>query len=1242
LPADGSALTEFAAALRLLRAKAGGPSYRELARRAHYSSTTLADAASGQRLPTLAVTVAYVKACGGEPGEWTDRWHAIAAGDTLAEPDDTPCPYAGLAAFQPQDADRFFGRERLTDELVERVRAGRVRAVLGASGSGKSSLLRAGLMARLRDERVLLITPGPHPLEACAAALDMPASGADELRRDPRALHRTVLRSDADLTLVVDQFEEVFSLCGDPAERDAFITSLLTAAHAPNSRLRVVVGIRADFFQRCSEHAPLFAALQDATLLVGPMAVDDLRRAVALPAAGAGCIVEGALLTRVVADAAGQPTVLPLISHAMRETWRRRRGNALTLSGYEASGGLRHALANTAEDAYSAMSPARRRIARSVFLRLVTLGEGTGDTRRRADRAEFRDPEAAAVLESLAAARLVTLDDGTVELAHEALLSAWPRLAGWIDADRDTLRTYQRLADAAAAWAREHRDAGGLLRGGRLASARHWLDEDHRGITPTDEVREFLTASLRSARRASRVRRTVVALLCALTVLASAAAVVALRLRASAVDERNRAVASRMSIQAQQLTTTDASLAVRLDLAAYRLDPTADVYTDLLTSENEPLATVLTGHRDVVYAVAYSRDGRILATGGRDDTIRLWNVADPFHPVALTGLVPAASGRVYWLDFSPDGRTLAAAGRDGTITLWNVTDPAHPVPWGPRLRGHTSYVFSVAFSPDGRHLVSAGQDRTVRLWDVTDPARAHAAGPPMTGTTEPVASAAYSPDGRTLVSLGHDRTVRLWNATDPARPRPWGPPLTGPTATVYAAAFSPDARTLATVANDHTVRLWDIHDPAHARPLGRPLAGHTDTVYAVAFSPDGKVLATAGADQTVRLWNLADPANPAPLGRPLTGHTGYVYWLAFGPDGHTLASVSQDRTVRLWHLPPTTLTGHRGPVRTVAVDSTGNLLATGGADDTVRLWHRDGRAGPVLTGHTGGVDSVAFRPGGTILASASDDHTVRLWDAAHPDAPGVPLTGNTGIVHAVAFRPDGQILATAGADRGVRLWNVADPAHPVALGGATAHDDEVYDVAFRPDGRVLASGGADDRIVLRDVADPARPRVLARLTANTGGVRSLAISPSGRTLATAGADHTVRLWNITDPARPVASSVPLTGHTSFVLGVTFSPDGRTLASGGQDQSVRLWNVTDPARPSPIGHAITSHVGRVGAVAFTPDGAALVTAGDDGTAQMTPLAAAAAVAHACASTRGALTADSWHHYSPGMPYHPPCR
>ena len=424
---DGSPLGRFAADLRKLREKAGSPPYRKLSRLAHYSSTTLADAAAGRRLPSLPVTLAYVRACGGDPAEWETRWRALSAELSPADeaaPDPgepvTDCPYVGLGAFQPGDAGRFFGRERLTDELEALVRARRFAVVFGASGSGKSSLLRAGLLPRVTGDEApepwtaVVLTPGPHPFEECAARLAALTGGSaaalhDDLTGHPRALHLTALQALADrpdaaqLLLVVDQFEEVFTLCADERERAGFIEALAFAARAANSRVRVVLGVRADFYAACSPYPDLVDAVQRSQLLVGPMSPEELRRAVSAPAVQAGCAVESALLARVVAEATGQPGSLPLVSHALRETWRRRRGNTLTVSGYEAAGGIPHALANTAETVHAALSEDEQRLARGIFLRLVSLNEGTGDSKRRVARDEL-PPSTAPLLEALARA----------------------------------------------------------------------------------------------------------------------------------------------------------------------------------------------------------------------------------------------------------------------------------------------------------------------------------------------------------------------------------------------------------------------------------------------------------------------------------------------------------------------------------------------------------------------------------------------------------------------------------------------------------------------------------------------------------------------------------------------------------------------------------------------------------------------------------------------------------------------
>jgi len=1269
LDEDGGVVTRFAADLRLLRVKAGSPPYRELARRAHYSASTLAEAASGRRLPSLAVTLAYVQACDGDVAEWEERWRRAIeelAADNSGEPGESSdsaadtsgsangqerVPYVGLASFQPEDCEWFFGRERLTDDLVRRVRAQRFLAVFGASGSGKSSLLRAGLLARIRAETAasgapwptVLMTPGPHPLDECAVSLAAVGGGSapalrKELAEDARALHLAVLQTlaehpaDADLLLVVDQFEEVFTLCADEAERARVIDALLAAVHAPNSRTRVVLGVRADFYARCSQHPGLVEALRDAQVPVGPMTTDELRRAITQPAVRAGCVVEGALLARVIGDAGGQANALPLVSHALRETWRRRRGNTLTLAGYEAAGGIRHALSRTAEAVHTGLTAEQQRLARGVFLRLVALGDGTGDTKRRVHRDDLGagHPDVDAVLDALARARLVTLDADTVEITHEALLDAWPRLRRWRDEDRADLLTYQRLAEAARIWERENRDPHLLYQGSRLAAATEWAERHRDDVLLGDRLRDFLTASARHERRAAALRRAAVAALAALALLASVTAAVAFQQRSAARTERDRATAERIMAGADHLASTDPSLAARLDLAAYRLRPTKKARTGLLDTQNIALSRPLTGHTQAVYAVAYSPDGRTLATGGVDATIRLWNTSDPTRPRPLGAPLTGHASAVNWLQFSPDGRTLASAGRDRTARLWDVSDPAHPKALGQPLTGHTGYAFSVSFSGDGRTLVTASYDRTVRLWDVSDPAHARPLGEPLTGHTDSVASAALSPDGRTVASAGHDHTVRLWNVADRTRPKALGQPLTGHRSDVYAVAFSPDSRTLASVGDDRTVRLWDVSDPAHAKPLGRPLTGHTDTILAVNFSPDGRTLVTGGADHTLRLWDVSDPARPGPLGPPLVGHTGFVVWAVFSPDGRWLASAGNDRTVRLWNLPQTALTGHTGTINAVAYARDGRTVATASADRTVRLWDPRTRRpwGPPLTAHTDDVTRAVFTPDSRMLATAGRDRTARLWDVSAPARPrplsSIPI-GDDDVADALAFHPGGRVLVTGGRDFTLRLWDVSDPSHPRRLGPPlTGHISRLHWAAFSPDGRTLASSSSDDKVRLWDVRDPARPRALPSIvTGDKGGILWGAFSADGRLLATAGAGHAVQLWNVRDPARPAALGHPLVGHSLPVRWVGFLPDGRTLASAGDDGTVRLWNVFDPAHAHPSGNPMTGgHTGALDSAAISPDGRTVASAGDDRVLRLWSTELEPAIDRVCATTDGA--------------------
>ncbi|MEU7556150.1 hypothetical protein AB0B01_28115 [Streptomyces sp. NPDC044571] len=901
-------LLRFAAALRRLRHEAGSPPYRDLAHRAHYSVATLSGAASGRRLPSLDVTLSYVRACGGDPQEWERRWHAVAvelraapsAGIPHAQPgaqEQPPCledppgpdgvPYVGLAAFRTEDADLFFGRERLVEDLLATLARQRAVALVGASGAGKSSLLHAGLLPRLAADAphrtVQVLTPGPHPQERLEKALAAhqgaePASGRGEL------------------VLVVDQFEEVFTVCTDADERARFITALVEEAERPGSGCRVVLGVRADFYAHCTRHAPLVAVLRDAQVVVGPMSAAELRRAVVEPARRAGLTVEGALQATLVAHAHGQVGVLPLLSHALLETWRRRRGAALTLDGFRAAGGFEGALAQSAESLYSSLTGRQQQLARRTFVHLIALGEGTEDTKRPVSRGELgQDPDTATVLARAAALRLLTLDDGRVELTHEALIRAWPRLRGWLADDREQLRLHRQLTDAARAWEALGRDPGALYRGARLALARDLVTRHGIGLTAGEQ--DFVDAGTaaeaaagNSARRRARRLRALVALLAVLVVVAAVATANALRAEGEVTRQRNDAVAQTLADSATDLTNTDPGLAVQLGLTAYRLAPTAKTRDALLST----LMTSLPAHSKEVLAVAYRPDGRQLATASGDHTARLWRVHGTDRPVAEATL-SGHGDDVRAVAYRPDGRLLATGSADGSVRVWDTAAPSGPAVLA-SLTGQGGDVRSLAYSPDGRTLATSGSDGSVGLWDVADPAAATLL-TRVTGHRDAVRAVAFAPDGRTVASAGEDGAVRLTDITDPRRPEPLAA-LEGHDTAAFSVAFSPDGRTLASAGGGHTpVRLWGLTDLRHPALLAT-LSGHTDVVGSVAFSPDGRTLASAGDDRTVRVWNVDRPAHPTPP-VTLTGNVTAVSSVAFSPDGAVLASGGFDASLRL-------------------------------------------------------------------------------------------------------------------------------------------------------------------------------------------------------------------------------------------------------------------------------------------------------------------------------------------------------
>ena len=682
--------------------------------------------------------------------------------------------------------------------------------VTGASGSGKSSLLRAGLLPILaRGQQVpgserwprIVMTPTKDPLTelaACLAAVGGPDALAvrEGLARHPDQAHLSIRSAvlaaaarrgeeplvAADgagrLVLIVDQFEQVFTLnpdLGGEATRQAFITALCSAAANPAGRGQVppalvVIAVRGDFWDRCAAVPELVGALQDGQFVVGPMTESELRVAITGPAEAAGLRIDPALTDTILGDlrvAGGDRSagVLPLLSQAMALTWEQREGDRLTSRGYAQAGGVSHAVQTGADRVYDALPAGQQALARDVLRSMTVASRDGGLARRPVTRDDLYTglPGAAradidAVLDAFAAERLAVLDDDRAQLSHDVLLRAWPRLRGWLEEDQASWIVHGQLADAAAAWHDSRDDPSFLYRGAQLAALQQavtrWSANPARSPALTGTQRGFLQASERAAARSSRRRRSGFAILALLTVLAVAASGFAFSQRAAAIGQRDQAIYNQVIAEALQFGTSDTTLAAQLTLAAYRMQPTQDLASRLLDTENTPLSPPLAAGAGSVNSVAFSPGGHTLASGSANGTIRLWDVADPAHPRPLgRPLTVGGAAAVDSVAFSPDGHTLASGSNDGTIRLWDVADPAHPRPLGQPLTGGKGHgaVDSVAFSPDGHTLASGSTDGTVRLWDVADPAHPRRSASPSPAPAA-VDSVAFSPDGHTLAA----------------------------------------------------------------------------------------------------------------------------------------------------------------------------------------------------------------------------------------------------------------------------------------------------------------------------------------------------------------------------------------------------------------------------------------------------------------------------------------------------------
>lgn len=1233
--------------LSLLRQRAG-LSVRELAQRVDVPVGTVGGYLSARHLPAASAQATFLGVlaeCGvTDPDPWISALvRARQASDKRAGR--PASPYPGLEPFQAEDADNFFGREesvRLLGERLLRVQRDDtlppLLAVVGASGSGKSSLLRAGLVASARAQgyRTAVTTPGEHPLAAIEAAL-----------------------TDGPGLLVVDQFEEIFTACADPAERTA-VVDLLTGLD--RHRTVAVLGLRADFYAAATRLTALVPTLQHAQVVVAPLTADEVRAAVVEPARRLGVHVEDGLVDLLLRDLAPRgatgyahdPGSLPLLSHALLATWSRGRGTHLTSADYEASGGIRGAIQQTAEEAYASLSAAGQQRARRIFRRLANVGDDAVATRRRVahdELDEMDDPQLTAeVVDLFVDRRLLTAETDTLEVSHEALFTSWERLRGWLEDDRAGLRLHRQLTDAAEQWG-ETPDDESLLRGGRLEAALEWAgDSDHGGELNRGE-RAFLERSAAHAqeqrklrrRRTRRLQQLLVAV-AVLAVLAAGLAVYALRARskadaarAGASEARDEALSRQIALESARLRPTDPDLAAQLAVAGYRVEHTSDAESALLDASAVTIPTRIIAPEGATPALDVSPNGAVLAASCADGKIHLWSLRDPGRPRPLAVVTPpGATATVFAVRFSPDGHTLAYGGGARQVNLVDVRDPAHPVPLGAPLGGAGNTVFGVAFAPHRPVLAAASADKLIHLWNLADPAHPRPAGE-IAGFPNYVQAVAYSPDGSLLAGAGADGTVRVWDVR--GTPRLLGTLTAKAGIAVFSVAFSLDGSRLAFGSQDHELRI------ATVRPL-RVVAHATagSWINAVAFSPDGSTVAAGSSDSTVRLVDASTGAVRATF-----PHTTAVTSLAYLDHGSRLATAGNNGIIRIWPTAPSAITGATGTIFGLSRNAAGTLteVGAGGGDNAVRIYDTSGA--PRLLSTVRGDASArlngpgAISPDGATLVTSTLPGPLLVWDVrdpAHPRRVGPPLTGPTAAAEYVGYNDDGTLLVAACDDDNVYLWDTSNPQAPVLLARLEGFASYAFDAVTNPRNTLLVGTSADDTVRIWSIADRHHPRLVSKIAGFRNYVYAAAFTPDGKTLITTSADKTIRVYDVSDPAHPHPLTAPLPAATDYVIADAISPDGTMLATASTDGTGSLWDIRDRRHPRRVA-VLDAYPGQLYDVIFGDAGATVSLAGAEGVVHTYAVRPAAATRDICAHVGAAITKAEWAQYVPGAKYAPPC-
>ena len=1149
-------------------------------------------------------------------------------------------PYKGLRPFDEADAGDFFGREALTERLLERLRGddqwSRFLAVVGPSGSGKSSVVKAGLLPALRHGAVpgseswfvVEMMPGPHPLDELEIGLlqiaaSQPTGLMEHLRRDERGLWRAarlvlppedVDNGRSELLLVIDQFEELYTRAVDKSESEHLLQLIYSALHHPRGRVRVIITLRADFYDRPLTQPAFSRLMRERTEVVVPLSTEELGAAIRKPVDRAGAKFEEGLVTTIVTDVSEQPGALPMLQYALTELFERRDGRLMTHEAYQAIGGVSGALARRAEEVYAGLDEAGQSATRQLFLRLVSVGEGSGDsvaspdTRRRVLRSELLALQTLEVSETSSVLndvidlygrhRLLTFDrdpgtrEPTAEVAHEALLPEWARLRSWLGIYRAAVRTQRLLGAAAAEWVAADRDPSFLLRGSRLSQFEEWMLSTDLALTKEEAIYLDASLSAREARQAEETARmareaaleqrsryflrTLVVVMALATVTAMVLALYAFGQRGEAQHQAALVATNAAAVQdiaAAEATAREAAegasrLATARELAAFAL-------TEIEQPSDPSFSLALLLAREAV-STTWQTDHYVAPTA--ETALRNAIGAAPSLLVMLTGHTKP----VYQAVWSPDGKRLATASGDGTARVWDVSAGLDTGPQDDReqltLTGHSGAIHSLAFNADGTQLVTASSDRTARVWDVRN-------GHQLMEFEHPtrVDWVAWSPDGGRIVTVGGREmidaapTARVWNAQTGEQLTE----LSGPTLEFESAAWSPGGRQLL-LFRGPAAYIWDAQTNTE---LGVFDLG--SEVLVAVWNPEGDRIFTGGEGGIAVIWDVEARLEI----KRLEGPTAAISAAAWSPDGTQILTAGPDRIVRIWDIQTGQqlgrLHGHTDIVNSVAWSPDGARVASASFDGTARIW--SARVGSLSQlEHASPVYSAAWSSdGGRIVTAGGLDRVAHIWDAACGAELG-QLRGHLTAVWRAAWSPNGRRVATAGFDGTARVWDAQTGQELLQLEWRA---DKVLAVAWSPDGSSLLTAAPDG---VAYIWDAQTGQELGQLDGHTAQINEVSWSPDGARIVTAGGDKTAIIWDAVSQTK-----IHQLLHGARVNTATWSPNGAHIVTGGDDSIARIWD----AKTGQEVRQLEGHRDAVWSAAWSPDGGRIVTASGDHSARI---------------------------------------